>query len=110
MAKTVKKAATGKAKTKSEIFRDIAEGTGLVRRQVSDVFDKLAAVMKKELTKGPKIFTIPGLIKIKVVTKPATKAREGINPRTGERMMYKAKPARKVVRARPLKALKDMVL
>ena len=55
------------------------------------------------------MFNVPGLMKIKVVRKPATKARKGINPFTGEETMFKAKPARNVVKVTPLKALKDMV-
>jgi hypothetical protein len=55
------------------------------------------------------LFTVPGLMKMKVVKKPATKAREGVNPFTGEKMMFKAKPASKKVRVMPLKSLKGMV-
>jgi len=110
MAKASRKAAGARPRTKSQIFGDIADATGLARKQVSGVFDGLTGLIKKDLTKGPKIFTVPGLMKIKVVNKPATKARKGINPRTGEEVMFKAKPARKVVRVRPLKGLKDMVL
>ena len=58
--------------------------------------------------KGPGIFAVPGLMKIVVITKPAQKARKGINPFTKEETMFKAKPARKVIKVRPLKALKDM--
>ena len=74
------------------------------------MFEDLAALIAKNLKKsGPGVFTIPGLSKIKVVRKPATKARKGINPFTQEEMMFKAKPARNVVKIYPLKALKDMV-
>ena len=67
-------------------------------------------MIKKDLgKKGPGIFTVPGLMKIKVVRKPATKARKGINPFTGEEMMFKAKPSRNVVKVLALKGLKDMV-
>ena len=66
--------------------------------------------MKKNLaSRGPGMFTVPGLFKVKVVKKPATKAREGINPFTGEPTIFKAKPARKVVKVLALKGLKDMV-
>ena len=57
---------------------------------------------------GPGEFTVPGLMKCKVQHKPATKARKGINPFTGEEVMFKAKPARSVVKIRPLKRLKEM--
>jgi len=101
---------SNKPRTKSEIFRGISEKTGLTRKQVASVFDIMGNLIKKDLgNKGPGIFTVPGLIKVKVVKKPATKAREGINPFTGEKMMFKAKPARKVVKTQPLKALKQMV-
>ena len=110
MAKTARKSMTARARTKSAIFGELAESAGVTRKQVAAVFDGMAGMIKKDLTKGPKIFTVPGLMKIKVVQKPATKARKGINPRTGEETMFKARPARKVVRVRPLKGLKDMVI
>jgi DNA-binding protein HU-beta len=98
----------GGAPTKSEILTQISKDTGLSRKQVGGVFDSLGGVMKKSL-RGNGLFTMPGLLKMKVVKKPATKAREGINPFTGEKMMFKAKPASKKVRVMPLKSLKAMV-
>ena len=107
MAKARRKA---KAPTKSEIHSSIADKTGLSKKEVASVFDSLADVIGKNLGRsGPKIFTVPGLVKFRVVHKKATKARKGINPFTGEETMFKAKPACNTVRARPLKALKDMV-
>ena len=106
--KTTKKAAT-KARTKSEVFASLAENVGLTRKQVSSIFDEMAGLIKKDLTRGPGVFTVPGLMKITVTKKPATKARKGVNPFTGEEIMIKAKPARKVVKVRPLKNLKEMV-
>ncbi len=101
---------TGKARTKSEVYGGIAEATELTKREVAAVFDSLAAMIKKDLgRRGPGVFTVPGLMKIKVVRKPATKARKGINPFTGEEMIFKAKPARNVVKVQPLKGLKEMV-
>lgn len=94
--------------TKSEILNQIAKETKLSRKQVSSVFDSLNGVVKKSL-RGNGLFTLPGLLKLKVVKKPATKEREGVNPFTGEKMTFKAKPASKKVRALPLKALKGMV-
>lgn len=74
------------------------------------MFDGLQEVIKNDLGKrGPGLFVVPGLLKIKVINKPATKARKGINPFTGEETMFKAKPARRVVKAQALKKLKDMV-
>ena len=105
-----KKKAAAKAHTKSEIFSCIAEGAGISKKQVSAVFDGLSTLIKKDLgTRGPGTFTVPGLMKISVTKKPATKARKGINPFTGEETTFKAKPARNVVKIRPLKNLKDMV-
>jgi DNA-binding protein HU-beta len=98
----------GGAPTKSEILAQISKDTDLSRKQVSGVFDSLNAQIKKSL-RGAGLFTLPGLLKLKVVKKPATKAREGVNPFTGEKMMFKAKPASKKVRALPLKSLKSMV-
>lgn len=106
------KAATAgrKGRTKSEVMSNIADRAGVSRKQVASMFDALADMIKKDLGKaGPGTFTVPGLLKIRVVRKPATKARKGINPFTGEEMMFKAKPARRVVKATALKALKDMV-
>ena len=96
------------APTKSDILAAISKDTGLSKKQVSGVFDSLGTVIKKSL-KGSGLFTLPGLAKMKVVKKPATKAREGVNPFTGEKMMFKAKPASKKVRVMPLKNLKNMV-
>ncbi len=97
--------------TKSELYATIAENTDLTKKQVSAVMDELAVQVERHMKKrGAGIFTLPGLLKLKVVRKPAVKARKGINPFTGEEMMFKAKPARNVVKALPLKGLKDMVL
>lgn len=99
-----------KPRTKSEILREIAETTGLTRKDVVAVFDAMSGMIKKDLgRRGVGVFTIPSLAKIRVVRKPATKARKGVNPFTGEEMMFKAKPARNVVKIGALKALKDMV-
>jgi DNA-binding protein HU-beta len=98
----------GGAPTKSEVLTQISKDTTLSRKQVSSVFDSLSGVIRKSL-RGNGLFTVPGLMKLKVVKKPATKAREGINPFTGEKMTFKAKPASKKVRVLPLKSLKAMV-
>ncbi|MDH5649513.1 MAG: HU family DNA-binding protein [Gammaproteobacteria bacterium] len=99
----------GKPTTKTEILSYIAEETELMKKDVAAVFDALADIIKRDLKKGPGVFNVPGLMKIKVVKKPAVPARKGVNPFTGEEMMFKAKPARNVVKVTPLKALKDMV-
>ncbi len=99
-----------KTRSKSQVFGELAEESELTRKQVACLFDGLAGMIKKDLgKKGPGTFTVPGLMKIKVVRKPATKARKGTNPFTGEEMMFKAKPARNVVKVLALKGLKDMV-
>ena len=104
------KAAAKKAPTKTEILNSIAEQTELSKKDVAAVFDALANDIGKALGKrGPGTFSIPGLCKILVQRTPATKARKGINPFTGEETTFKAKPARNVVKIRPLKNLKDMV-
>ena len=96
------------APTKSEIVAQICKDTKLSRKEVVAVFDSLSGVVKKSL-RGSGLFTLPGLVKMKVVKKPATPAREGINPFTKEKMMFKAKPASKKVRVLPLKNLKAFV-
>jgi nucleoid DNA-binding protein len=98
-----------KAATKSEILTNIAASTELSRKQVAAVFDALAEQISGAVSKkGPGLFAVPGLMKITVVNKPATKARKGINPFTKMEQMFKAKPARRVIKIRPLKSLKDM--
>jgi DNA-binding protein HU-beta len=98
----------GGAPTKSEIVAQICKDAELSRKQVAAVFESLNSQIKKSLRSGG-LFTLPGLLKMKVVKKPATKAREGINPFTKEKMIFKAKPASKKVRVLPLKSLKAFV-
>ena len=108
--KTTKAAGAKKPMTKSEILTALADANGFTKKEVAGIFDDLANLIEKNLgRRGPGVFTIPGLSKIRVVRKPATKARKGINPFTGEETVFKAKPARNVVKITPLKALKDMV-
>ncbi|MFO0969505.1 MAG: HU family DNA-binding protein [Gemmataceae bacterium] len=99
-----------KPATKSAMFQALADATELSRKQVATVFDKLSAYIEEQLgKKGPGIVTLPGLLKIKKVEKPATKERQGRNPLTGEPITIKAKPKRTVVKAICLKNLKGMV-
>jgi nucleoid DNA-binding protein len=102
---------TKKPPTKSEIYAKIVDDTGLTRKDVAAVFESLNGQIKQNLggRNAPETFTIPGLMKLRVVKKPARPARQGVNPFTGEQMMFKAKPASKVVKISPLKGLKDMV-
>jgi nucleoid DNA-binding protein len=98
----------GKPATKSEILTGIAEATQLKRKQVAAVFEALGGLVKAAIgKKGPGVFVIPGLAKITVIQKPAVPARRGINPFTKQEQVFKAKPARRVVKLRALKALKD---
>ena len=98
-----------KALSKSQVVSGLADETGLTKKQVSGVFDALSDMIAANIGKrGPGAFTVPGLMKIVVQNKPAVPARKGINPFTGEEQMFKAKPARNVVKVRPLKGLKDM--
>ncbi|MBI1422030.1 MAG: DNA-binding protein [Gammaproteobacteria bacterium] len=96
--------------TKSALYMAISEKTGLKKKDVVAVFDELTSIINGHVKKNAAgLFTMPGLMKVKVVRKPATKARKGINPFTGEPTVFKAKPARNVVKVLPLKALKEMV-
>ena len=102
--------AVKKPMTKTAIIEEIAQNTELNKKQVSSVFEELAILIERHIKKrAPGKFVFPGLMKIEVKKKPATKARKGINPFTKEETMFKAKPARKVVKIRPLKKVKDMV-
>ena len=112
---TTKAAAAPKVKaikdpyTRTALLGHLSESTGLTKKQVAGVLEELKTVINSHVKKGSaQTFTMPGLFKIKVNRKPATRARKGINPFTGEEMMFKAKPARNVVKVLPLKALKDM--
>lgn len=98
-----------KAPTKSEVFANIAEATGLTKKQVSAVFESLGKEVGKALgKKGPGMFAIPGLCKVVRRMKPAQPARKGVMV-LGQLRDLPAKPATVSVRVRPLKALKDMV-
>lgn len=96
--------------TKTQILNEISAQTGLTKKDVSAVLDELGVVIERHIKKRAiGEFTLPGLLKISTVKKPAVKARKGINPFTGEETMFKAKPASVAVKVRPLKKLKDMV-
>ena len=105
-----KKTAAKKPMTKTQLIEAISTATKgeLSKREVKAFLEALQTIGHKQLKKTG-IFTLPGFAKFSVVKKPATKARKGTNPFTGEEMMFKAKPASKAVRARPIKACKDAV-
>jgi len=108
---TRKITAVSDAMTKTQILSEIADQTGMPKKDVQSVLDELNVIIERHVKKrAVGHFTFPGLMKIVVQNKPATKAKKGISPFTGEEIMFKAKPARNVVKVRPLKKLKDMVL
>ena len=95
--------------TKSQMFMAIAEDTDLTKKQVAAVIESLSDIVAGHIKKGGAgAVNVAGLMKIKTVIKPATKARKGINPFTGEEMMFKAKPKSKKVKILPLSKLKEM--
>jgi nucleoid DNA-binding protein len=99
-----------KSMNKTEIVTALCEATGLTKQQVCELFDELVSLIKKSLDeKGPGVFTIPDLLKIKVVRKPATEEHKGINPFTKQEMIVKAKPATNLIKLMPLRGLKTMV-
>ena len=107
---TRKITAVRKPMTKSAIIGEIAQNTELNKKQVSSVLDDLSILIERHIKKrSPGKFIFPGLMKIEVKRKPATKARKGFNPFTKEETMFKAKPARRVVKIQPLKKVKEMV-
>ena len=94
--------------TKSQIVGSLADSTDLTKKQVGAVFEELEGLIERSIKKrSAGEFTVPGLMKITTVKKPARKARKGINPFTGEETMFKAKPASIAVKIRPLKKLKE---
>ena len=104
------KGAITSAMSKSQILSEIAGTTGLSRKQTAAVLEEVTGLIKKHIgKKGPGTFTLPGLFKVTTVKKKAVPARKGINPFTGEETMFKAKPARTVIKIRALKKMKDMV-
>ena len=110
LTRPVKLGASAKPRSQGEVFRTIAQHVGIHRRDVAAVFHVMGSLIKADLSRsGSGVFKVPGLMRITVKRKPATKERQGINPFTKEPMTFKAKPARNVVRVRPLQALKAMV-
>ena len=95
--------------TKTQIVGSLADSTGLTKKQVNAVMDAMNNLIEGSIKKrGAGEFTIPGMMKITTVRKPAVKARKGINPFTGEETMFKAKPATTAVKIRPLKKMKEV--
>lgn len=95
--------------SKTDILNELAEATQQSRKEVGAVLEALEALIAKNVSKGPGVFNLPGLLKIYVHTRPATKERTGRNPATGEEIKIAAKPAKKVVKVRALKKLKELI-
>ncbi len=112
-AKAPKITASSGPRKKSELYTVIAAHTDLSRKQVAHVFEVMGQVMAADLAKpgqdSPKVFVVPGLMKVTSRYKPATKSRKGIDPFTKQEKVFKAKPASTAIKIRPLKALKAMV-
>ncbi len=103
-------AAKDKPRTKSEVLTIISDHVGISKKEAAEVFEVMGEMIEKDLKKNAcGAFNVPGMMKVSVQRKPATKARKGVNPFTKEEMIFKAKPARNVVKVRPLKGLKDRV-
>lgn len=94
--------------SKSALIQTIADKTSLARKDVKGILETMGSLGLQELKKNG-LFVVPGLVRMVVQKKPATKARKGVNPFTGEPAVFKAKPARKVIKARPVKAAKDAI-
>ena len=94
--------------TKSAFVAAVADKTGLSKKQASETLEAVNGIIVQQLNKQGEV-TIPGLMKLVVVKKKAVPAGERLNPFTKQMQMFPAKPARKVVKGRPVKALKDAV-
>jgi nucleoid DNA-binding protein len=95
---------------KTEIIAHLCEASGLPKQQVTGLLEELAKLIEKNLSEeGPGVFAIPNLVQFKVVRKPAVAEHTGVNPFTKQEMVFKAKPAKNVVKLVALKGLKDMV-
>lgn len=95
--------------SKGGIIKALMDMTGLAKKDVAGVLDNLHTLIELHIrSRGPGKFVMPGMLKINVVKKPARPARKGINPFTGEEVMFKAKPAMRVVKIKALKKLKEI--
>lgn len=110
MARAKAAASSVKPMTKAQIIAWIAQQNDLTLSQTADILGSLEKLMKRELgRRGPGVFNLAGLLKVRVATRAATRSRKGVNPFTNEPMTIKAKPAHKTVRVTALKKLKEMV-
>jgi len=113
MPKPSKLVPASKPRSKGEVYKVIGEHTGIHRKQVAAVFETMGKIMAVDLAKPspdkPKVFQVPGLMKVTARFKPAKAAYKGIDPFTKQEKMFKAKPASTQLKIRALKALKAMV-
>ena len=99
-----------KPMSKTEVVTALADATGMSKQQVNTFFDELTNLIGTNLKEGgPGVFNIPGIMKVKVVRKEAKPEREGIDPFTKEPRVFKAQPAKNIVKISALKKLKDAV-
>lgn len=110
LPKPSKVSAPEKPYTQSEFLASLTKTTGLSKPAIKLVMEQIKAIIEAHIGRnGPGVFALPGLMKMTLKSKPATKARKGINPFTGEEITFKAKPARRVIKIKPLKKLKALV-
>merc|ERR1719408_494654 len=102
----MKTKASAKPMTKGAIAEELATACELKKAQCAKIIDSFAEIATKEVSKTG-VFKLPGVVQIKTRMKPATKAGE--REVFGKVVMVKAKPAKKVVKAFPLAALKKSV-
>lgn len=96
--------------TKHEFITEVSQRAEVSKKQAEEVLRATADLAQEQLTnKGPGITTVPGIVRLKTVDKPAKPERQGRNPFTGESITIKAKPASRAVKATPIKALKEAV-
>jgi len=101
---------SAKPMTKTQVLTALAERTGMEKKEVENFLEQLRQLIGENLSEqGPGVFTLPGMLKIRRVHKPAVPERRGINPFTKEEQTFKAKPATNTVKVNPLKGLKDLV-
>ena len=109
--KSLKSLTVEKPLNKGEILKNLAAVSCITKKQAALALEGLTDIIEAHIKKnGPGEFVLPGLAKFRVIHKPATKAREGTNPFTGQPTVFAAKPARNIIKIRPLKKLKDMVI
>jgi len=93
--------------SKSQVLEALAEDSGMSKSEVKKVWGSLERLIEASICdQGYGQFTLPGLMKVTTVQRPAIKARRGINPFTKEETLFKAKPPSTGVRIQALKKMK----